>query len=217
MITNSPPDTSQNSLHFVSDDSWTEGTITWNNQPAVASLIEVKDVPFTAGEWLEHDVTNIVNTEMAGDGILSFRLSEFSVDNLYAFASKEGGGTGFAAHIVFDSVCAPPQGSCDPAPLAVSWNYFTAIKQGGHARLDWSSFSDVGPDFFAVEWGTNGRDFNQIGTIAPESQLAAAGHNYLHENPVTGSNYYRIQQVDINGEVSYSNIQHLYFHSDDLK
>lgn len=116
-VTNTPPDTAQNSLHFVADDAWSEASITWSNQPAAGMLLENKEVPLVSGQWLECDVTNIVNNELAGDGVLSFRLSESTMDNLYAFASKEEGG-GFAPQIVYELDSVPQPGSCDPVVVS---------------------------------------------------------------------------------------------------
>ena len=53
----------------VSDDSWDETSITWNNQP---SLGDVEDtIEPTVGGWNEWDVTGFVQDEWAGDKIVS--------------------------------------------------------------------------------------------------------------------------------------------------
>ncbi|MEM9897363.1 MAG: DNRLRE domain-containing protein [Bacteroidota bacterium] len=60
-------------LHLVSDDSWTESGITWNNQPGNSFLISTEVVPAVDG-WIEFDVTAVVNNET--DGFLSVRISD---------------------------------------------------------------------------------------------------------------------------------------------
>lgn len=75
----------------VSDDSWTEGGITWNNAPAIGSNIISNDITAT-GQYFEWDVTNYVNSELSGDKIITIALHDPAKNNLYAyFNSKEAG------------------------------------------------------------------------------------------------------------------------------
>lgn len=215
-VTNSPPGAAQNSLHFVAQDVWSEATITWNNQPPTTALLATKVVPLVNGQWMEYDVTSIANSEMAGDGTLSFRLSESTMNNLYAFASKEGGGTGFAPQIVYELDPNPPTLGCGNTVLSGHWDYFTARKEGGEARLDWNAFSDLEADFYGIGWGTDGQNFMEIGPRIQPDQASTTGFHYTHKNPVTGMNYYRIRQVDMAGNTSYSPTQRLFFQSTDL-
>jgi len=210
-VTNTPPNAAQNSLHFVSDDTWSESTITWSNQPGATTLLETKAVPLVSGQWLEYDVTAIAQAELAGDGILSFRLSESSMNNLYAFVSKESGG-GFTPQIVYDLDSIPPVGSCDNLILSTSWEHFTAVKQGGHARLDWSGFNGSEAKSYVVEWGINGREFTAIGSQDAQRDP----YHFIHQDPALGTNYYRILEVDFNGKTSYSKTQSLVFQAGDL-
>ncbi|MGC1204985.1 MAG: DNRLRE domain-containing protein [Flavobacteriaceae bacterium] len=70
----------QHSLHFISNDTWTESGITWNNRPATASLIGTESVP-EVNRWIEFDVTSRLDQELNGDGILSVRISESNANN----------------------------------------------------------------------------------------------------------------------------------------
>ena len=56
--------------YSVSNDSWSESTITWNNKPAAGTALASSVIP-TAGAWLELDVTGQVQTERAGDRLFS--------------------------------------------------------------------------------------------------------------------------------------------------
>jgi len=62
------------SVYEVTDDSWTEGTITWNNKPLEGNLLD-KDLIGTEGEhWSVWDVTDFVKNEFSGDKVVSFVL-----------------------------------------------------------------------------------------------------------------------------------------------
>ena len=69
-------DINDNDLHgiyFVSSDTWSESTITWNNQPGQAFGIREAsfDAAQTSGRFIDLDLTQIVNREYKGDGLLS--------------------------------------------------------------------------------------------------------------------------------------------------
>ncbi|MHC4194870.1 MAG: CBM96 family carbohydrate-binding protein, partial [Planctomycetota bacterium] len=67
----------------VSDTSWTEGAITWNNMPTIGSTLDTKTPG--ASSWVEYDVTSHVT----GNGTYSFCL-QGSIDSAQVFDSKEG-------------------------------------------------------------------------------------------------------------------------------
>ena len=67
-------------VHFVPDDSWAESTLTWSNKPTVGVILDSATHP-AVGEWIEFDLTEQVNTELAGDGTLS--LAVLSAGTVY--------------------------------------------------------------------------------------------------------------------------------------
>lgn len=82
-------------VHGSTDDTWTEGGITWNNQPAYGALVDSQ--PMTANHedyWVEWDVTGFVQTEVTGgDTMVSFVVKP-TVEGqdpyrTYAFDGKE--------------------------------------------------------------------------------------------------------------------------------
>ncbi|MBV7530242.1 polysaccharide lyase family 8 super-sandwich domain-containing protein [Chitinophaga sp. sic0106] len=60
-------------LQYVSNDSWTESGITYNNMPAVSAAVDTI-MGRAAGNYAEWDVTNIALSQQAGDGVLSLKL-----------------------------------------------------------------------------------------------------------------------------------------------
>jgi hypothetical protein len=75
----------------VNDDTWTEGTITWNNQPGfTAAATDTTTVNNTA-TWFSWDVTADAQTAL-GDGTLSEMVkdtAEYTRDRWAGFDSKE--------------------------------------------------------------------------------------------------------------------------------
>ena len=77
------------SAHGITDDSWTESGITWNNAPSSSTAIASIGVNNVA-KYYEWDVTNYVKSEFAGNKVASFALRNVSNQNLVvSFNSKE--------------------------------------------------------------------------------------------------------------------------------
>ena len=69
----------------VSDTSWTEGSITWNNRPAMGSTLDSLSVG--SSEWVEFDVTS----HITGNGTFSLGLQGDTDAATRNFCSKEQG------------------------------------------------------------------------------------------------------------------------------
>jgi len=78
-------------MYFVTDDTWGEFTITWNNQPSYGLLLNSKSVT-DEYTWYFWDITNQVKTEFSGDKIISLMAGNTTsgVPSLIEFDSKEG-------------------------------------------------------------------------------------------------------------------------------
>lgn len=99
------------------------------------------------------------------------------------------------------------------APLPVVLTAFTARASGPDARLAWATASEHNSDYFAVERSANGVDFVQIGRVAGRGTvLTATTYAYADVNVAqraTGTVYYRLRQVDLDGTTAYSPVQAL--------
>jgi hypothetical protein len=79
----------------VTDDSWTEAAINWNNQPAATGTAIANFGGYVVGQAVEIDVTDLAKTEAAGDGILSLRISDPGAANIFiGFNSRESATAG---------------------------------------------------------------------------------------------------------------------------
>jgi chitodextrinase len=76
-------------LHMVSDTSWTEGTLTWNNKPAYGAGVTASLGTVRTGQQATADLTSTVT----GDGTYSFAALGTS-SNGADYTSKEGGSLG---------------------------------------------------------------------------------------------------------------------------
>ncbi|MFY8129183.1 MAG: family 16 glycosylhydrolase [Chitinophagaceae bacterium] len=98
------------------------------------------------------------------------------------------------------------QGS--PLPLSFT-NYNVALKGKKTIEHQWATTNEVNVDYFNVTQSTNGIEFLPIAKIKAKNE---ANNNYsfteLLANSITNTKlYYRLQSVDKDGKVKYSDIQ----------
>lgn len=94
--------------------------------------------------------------------------------------------------------------------LPLTWLSFTGVKRGSNALLNWTTANEINTKYFIIERSTDGSRFENIGTVA----TAASGngvtpYNYIDPNIVAlgvKTIYYRLRQVDNDGQFSYSKI-----------
>ncbi len=97
-------------------------------------------------------------------------------------------------------------------PLPVELVSFTAVKRENNALLNWSTASETDSKGFEVEVSTNGREFRQIGFVESRNGSSMQYYTFTDlENGKSGIRYYRLKQVDLNGDFAYSEIKALTF------
>ena len=98
------------------------------------------------------------------------------------------------------------------AALPVTWLSFTATKQNQTAFLQWSTAQEQNTQSFLVQHSQDGINWVTIATLAAAGNSTNTNnYNYVHTNPVTGINYYRINQTDADSRYTYSDIRTILF------
>lgn len=98
--------------------------------------------------------------------------------------------------------------------LPVKLNSFAVQKANTGAQLDWSTNQEINSSYFSVERSADGRNWNSI------LRVNAAGNSSIVKNyrafdntPLTGINYYRLKQFDVDGKFEYSLVKSISFNS----
>ncbi|HHB77958.1 MAG TPA: T9SS type A sorting domain-containing protein [Saprospiraceae bacterium] len=104
------------------------------------------------------------------------------------------------------------------APLAVEWlRPMTATKRDKDVLLQWTVAQQVNNDKFVIEHSTDARHFEAIQTIKGDgNRVLPKEFRAIHPNPAIGDNYYRIKQIDLDGQFEYSNIAYVEFRPKDM-
>lgn len=90
-------------------------------------------------------------------------------------------------------------------PLPVELLNFNAVLYDRKVYLNWQTASENNNDYFLIEKSQNGVDFeafDQVDGAGTSTDLLS--YSTIDENPFLGTSYYRLKQVDFNGEFSHS-------------
>lgn len=95
-------------------------------------------------------------------------------------------------------------------PLDIS--SFTAQPQGHTADLQWTTVTEQNSKYFNVERSQDGLNWSSIGQVtAAGNSQGLLQYNYVDQKPMTGANYYRLQEVADDGSSIYTPIRNVDF------
>ncbi|MBH8569922.1 fibronectin type III domain-containing protein [Microvirga sp. STS02] len=92
------------------------------------------------------------------------------------------------------------------APLPVTLTRFDAERQGQQALLTWATATEQNSKGFAVQASADGREFRTLGFV-PSRQASSQAQSYQFltaADNLTGTVYFRLQQVDLDGSSTFT-------------
>lgn len=91
--------------------------------------------------------------------------------------------------------------SASSNPLPVELVYFKAENEEYHVQLSWQTAAEKNNDFFAIERSGDGYAFEEIDRVqgAGNSSIPR-NYTFSDMNPLDGTSYYRLRQVDYDGK-----------------
>ncbi len=86
---------------------------------------------------------------------------------------------------------------------------FTATRLGKQSvRLSWTTVTEVGSDYFDVQRSNDGIDFLPIGRVAAAGNSEQVEeYRFDDERALAGRNFYRLRQVDLDGQTTFSEVR----------
>src|SRR5690606_27551387 len=95
-------------------------------------------------------------------------------------------------------------GTNNISPLPVSFDNLTANCTPNGVKLGWITYSEINNDKFIVESSEDANEYNEIGVVYGNGNSnTVLQYEYLDPNPYRAITYYRIKQVDYNGDITY--------------
>lgn len=93
-------------------------------------------------------------------------------------------------------------------PLPASILHFDGQQQNSSDVLSWTTGSELNNAYFNLQHSTDGINFTtieKVNSTAPNGNSnVQINYQAINNKPVAGHNYYRLEQVDINGAISLS-------------
>lgn len=98
------------------------------------------------------------------------------------------------------------------AVLPVSVTNFAVKRNNDQAEITWKTTTEKENAMFIIERSADGINFSKLGSIQGAGTSASARDYRFYDNmPVNGLNYYRLSQVDNDGQINLIGIQSLNF------
>ena len=95
----------------------------------------------------------------------------------------------------------------DGQTLPLTWLSFTAKQVHDAVQLDWFTAAETNNSHYEIQRSTDGLHFSMIGKIDAALNPVATNHyQYSDLTTVSGTIYYRIKQIDLDGKFSYSTV-----------
>ncbi|MCC7524312.1 MAG: T9SS type A sorting domain-containing protein [Chitinophagaceae bacterium] len=92
--------------------------------------------------------------------------------------------------------------------LPVNFIAFTAISNNAGVLLRWETSNEINNSGFYIERSADGVNWEAIGFVAAKTESGTSFHyGYSDMQPATGTTYYRLKQVDFDGQFAYSEIR----------
>ncbi len=111
-------------------------------------------------------------------------------------------------HLQIDDVLIYPFDVSCAVVLPVQLVSFTAERVGNTSLLQWETASEENNDYFLIERINENGYFVPLGTVDGHGTTSTYNfYSFYDENPLPGTNYYRLRQVDFNGHFAYSAIR----------
>ncbi|OAQ38279.1 hypothetical protein A5893_15945 [Pedobacter psychrophilus] len=90
--------------------------------------------------------------------------------------------------------------------LPVSLTTFTAQKQAAGVQLKWNTSSEQNNSHFDIQRSVDGINFSDIGKVnGAGNSNTSLDYSFTDKSPLSGTNYYRLSQVDFDGKITLSN------------
>ena len=207
-ITPTTNDTAQVCLYYLDQDlqdyNADAGFLGWPFLPTAASM---------PANMSNIAITKVDNGDLNTPGHIPTAISNASISATYDPSSTVW------------TICFPVNGfsyfylhTQNPGnvPLPVSMLNFRGTRVDATSQLNWSTVTEINNSHFVVERSKDGKSFARVSdNIASKAVNGNSNeqldYGYTDATPYQGHNYYRLQQHDIDGHMSYSKVVDVYF------
>lgn len=147
-----------------------------------STVADISKIRIITSKGPSHNTWVLAGTQGSGHSILAtgdYLLEETGVTG---FSFFNGGGN-------------------DNNPLPIELNYFSGVCNNELITLSWQTASEFNSSHFDIEKSTDGENWNKIGTVSASGySTQEINYAYIDSEKSNGDNYYRLNQVDLDGK-----------------
>ncbi len=119
-----------------------------------------------------------------------------------AFDLKFETGTGYSCGRIL--VCQ----SSTACILPIELINFDATKSAGQVIVNWNTASEESSDYFNIQRSSDGINWYTIGKVTASGNTnSIVEYSFLDKTPLSTISYYRLESVDLNGRIQYSDME----------
>lgn len=102
--------------------------------------------------------------------------------------------------------------SDETSPLPVRWLEFNGIASEHSVAMTWKTATEENTDYFEVEKLLDDNRYVTLGKRAGAgNSRVVKSYDFVDHEPSVGANYYRVKQVDVDGQFTYSKVINIPF------
>ncbi|WP_447639946.1 MULTISPECIES: T9SS type A sorting domain-containing protein [Chitinophagaceae] len=99
--------------------------------------------------------------------------------------------------------------------LPIQWGDFTVTKMNNQAALRWNTVMETNNKGFDVLRSTDAKDYTKVGFVSSKAvngnSSTPIDYDFTDKNPASGTNYYKLNQIDQDGKVNASDVRTISF------
>jgi hypothetical protein len=104
-------------------------------------------------------------------------------------------------------------------PLPLNFGDLKIYKNNDDLHVNWSTYDEVNVDHFEIERSQNGHEFVKAGNVNAKGNGIGGRTDYdwIDPSPFSGTSFYRVKEIDIDGESKYSSVVRISIGEDNSK
>lgn len=146
------------------------------------------------------------NMEIYFDGVFRLSVNNDFVTNVFGSQNVFWGSTGSTGGVTNQQYVCPPVSLINPEILPIELKEFTGVCHNDKVVLKWITRSELKNDYFILQKSILEDQFIDIAKINGAGTSSIENNYEWQDNTVYNNSYYRIKQVDFDGDISYTNI-----------
>lgn len=217
--------------------TYEDGTKTTRVMPRITTVTDASSTSFTGGKVrVYYSASELAATQVSGaqvNGWFKYEgTAEEVIANVYTSGSLDGtkttqltpNATGVedgVNYVEFHNISSFSSfiylSTTSENPLPVTLTYFNAAKEESVATLKWGTTQEVNNRGFEIQRSADARNWHEIGFVDNQTggnSKGALSYNFTDATPLSGTNYYRLKQIDWDDTFRYSSIAAVKFEGD---